>query len=145
MFQKDMCKVFHEEKGLIMLTQMSANRMYIISTPVIIPKCLKVSSENETQLWHDRYGHLSYKGLKTLIKKEMVKDLLELKKVSDICSKCMVGKQHREPIPKTTKWRAIMKLELIQSDVCGPINPQSNGGNKYFITFTDDFGRKTWV
>lgn len=31
MFQKDMCKVFHEERGLIMSTQMSANRMYIIS------------------------------------------------------------------------------------------------------------------
>lgn len=129
MFQKDMCKVFHEERGLIMSTQMSANRMYIIHAPVIIPKCLKVSSESETQLWHDRYGHLSYKGLKTLVKKEMVKGLPELKEVSDICSKCMVGKQHREPISKSAKWRATMKLELIHSDVCGPVNPQSNGGN----------------
>jgi len=74
-----------------------------------------------------------------------VKDFPELKKVSDICSKCLVGKQHREPIPKSAKWRATMKLELIHSDVCGPINPQSNGGNRYFITFTDDFSRKTWV
>jgi hypothetical protein len=69
----------------------------------------------------------------------------ELKEVSDICSKCMEGKQHREPISKAAKWRATMKLELIHSDVCGPINPQSNGGNKYFLTFTDDFSRKTWV
>jgi hypothetical protein len=111
---------------------MSANRMYIISAPVIIPMCLKVSNERETQLWHDRYGHLSYKGLNTLVKKEMVKYLPDLKKVSDICSKCMVGKQHREPISKTAKWWATMKLELIHSDVCGPINPQSNGGNRYF-------------
>jgi transposase InsO family protein len=29
--------------------------------------------------------------------------------------------------------------------VCGPINPKSNGGNRYFITFTDDYSRKTWV
>jgi hypothetical protein len=123
MFQKDMCKVFHEERGLIMSTQMSANRMYIIYAPVIIPNYLKASSESETQLWHDRYGHLSYKGLNTLVKKEMVKGMPELKEVSDICSKCMEGKQHREPISKAAKWRATMKLELIHSDVCGPINP----------------------
>ena len=49
-FQKYMCKVFHEERGLIMSTQMSTNRMYIMSAPVIIPNCLKVSSESETQL-----------------------------------------------------------------------------------------------
>ncbi|PNX70081.1 copia-type polyprotein, partial [Trifolium pratense] len=37
------------------------------------------------------------------------------------------------------------KLELIHSDICGPINPSSNGGCRYFITFTDDFSRKTWT
>jgi len=57
----------------------------------------------------------------------------------------MVGKQHREPISKIEKWRATMKLDLIHSDVCGHINPQSIGGNRYFITFTNDFSRKTWV
>jgi len=34
---------------------------------------------------------------------------------------------------------------LIHSDICGPINHSSNGGKKYFITFTDDFSRKTWI
>lgn len=145
MFQKDMCKVFHEEKGLIMSTQMSSNRMYIIYAPVIIPTCLKVSGDTETQLWHNRYGHLSYKGLKTLVKKEMVNGLPDLKEVTDMCFDCMMGKQHREAIPKKANWIASKKLELVHSDVCGPISPLSNGGNRYFITFTDDFSRKTWV
>jgi hypothetical protein len=141
-FQKDSCKVFNEEKGLIMFTQMSLNRMYIIYAPVIVPICLKTSIMNETKLWHDIYGHLSYKGLNTLIKKEMVRDLPIPKEETDVCSDCMMGKQHRESIPKKAKWRATKKLELIHSDVCGPINPQSNGGNRYFITFTDDFSKK---
>ncbi|MCI44253.1 retrovirus-related pol polyprotein from transposon tnt 1-94, partial [Trifolium medium] len=38
-----------------------------------------------------------------------------------------------------------MKLELVHSDICGPINPTSNGGSRYFMTFTDDFSRKTWI
>ena len=103
LFQKDSCKVFHEEKGLIMSTQMSSNRMYIIYAPVIMPMCLNTSSMNETKLWHDRYGHLSYKGLNTLVKKEMVKDLPILKQETDVCSDCMMGKQHRESIPKKAK------------------------------------------
>lgn len=36
-------------------------------------------------------------------------------------------------------------MELIHSDICGPITPTSNGGKRYFITFIDDFSRKTWV
>ena len=36
-------------------------------------------------------------------------------------------------------------MELVHSDICGPINPSSNGGKRYVITFIDDYSRKTWV
>jgi hypothetical protein len=124
---------------------MTANRMYIVTASVIIPKCLQVSKIEEAKLWHQRYAHLSIKGLKVLNKKQMVKGLPDLKELEGKCEDCLTGKQHRETIPKEANWRASQKLELIHSDVCGPINPQSNGGNRYFITFTDDFSRKTWV
>ena len=35
--------------------------------------------------------------------------------------------------------------ELIHSDICGQINPMSNGGKRYLSTFIDDYSRKTWV
>jgi hypothetical protein len=75
----------------------------------------------------------------------MVKGLPDVKELEDKCTDCLSGKQHRETIPKQANWRASQKLELIHSDVCGPINPKSNGGNRYFITFTNDYSRKTWV
>jgi transposase InsO family protein len=75
----------------------------------------------------------------------MVKGLPALIEVEEKCVDCLVGKQHRNAIPKQANWRATMKLELVHSDVCGPINPESNAGNRYFITFTDDFSRKTWT
>ena len=37
--------------------------------------------------------------------------------------------------------RAKEPLELIHSDVCGPINIQARGGYEYFVTFTDDYSR----
>ena len=144
-FAKDSCKVYHEEKGLIMSTQMSSNRMYVIYAPVVIPMCLKAAGTDDTKLWHYRYAHLSFKGLNTLAKKEMVKGLPILQEIEEICADCVIGKQHRDSIPKASNWRATEKLQLVHSDICGPINPTSNGGSRYFITFTDDFSRKTWT
>lgn len=33
-------------------------------------------------------------------------------------------------------------LELVYSDVCGPIEVNSLGGSRYFVTFIDDTTRK---
>ncbi|KAL0291514.1 UNVERIFIED_CONTAM: Retrovirus-related Pol polyprotein from transposon TNT 1-94 [Sesamum calycinum] len=36
-------------------------------------------------------------------------------------------------------------LDLIHTDVCGPLNTQARGGFSYFITFTDDHSRYGYV
>jgi hypothetical protein len=36
-------------------------------------------------------------------------------------------------------------LELVHSDICGPITLLSNEGKRYIITFIDDYNRETWV
>jgi hypothetical protein len=52
-----------------------------------------------------------------------------------VCENCVVGKQHCKEFPQRKSWRAKKVLELVHSDLCGPINPSSNGGQRYFITF----------
>ena len=37
--------------------------------------------------------------------------------------------------------RSSRKLELVHSDVCGPMHTESIGGRKYFVTFIDDYSR----
>jgi len=75
----------------------------------------------------------------------MVHGLPQLEASTTICTDCMIGKQHRDPIPKRSTWRASQKLQLIHADICGPISPTSNRKKRYLICFIDDFSRKSWV
>lgn len=64
---------------------------------------------------------------------------------SQICEDCVFSKQHRDNFLKGKPWRAKKVLELIHSDICELINPTSNCGKCYCITFVDDYRKKTWV
>ncbi|KAK2421428.1 E3 ubiquitin-protein ligase SPL2 [Trifolium repens] len=41
--------------------------------------------------------------------------------------------------------RSTQKLEMVLSDVCGPFEVKSIGGNNYFLTFIDDYTRHVWL
>jgi hypothetical protein len=75
----------------------------------------------------------------------MVNGLPSINQPDQLCEGCLVGKQHRESFPKESMSRAKQPLELIHSDICGPIEPASLGKNRYFLLFIDDYSRKTWV
>ena len=46
-----------------------------------------------------------------------------------------------KPFPTVGDIRSTRKLQLVHSDVCGPMQTQSIGGAKYFVTFIDDYAR----
>ena len=58
-----------------------------------------------------------------------------------LCEGCIVGKMHRKPFQSVDHKQSAKKLELIHSDVCGPIQVESIGGSRYFVTFIDDYSR----
>ena len=60
------------------------------------------------------------------------------------CKGCARGKNIKNPFPKSeTKTKCA--LELIHSDVCGPMPSTYLNGFEYYVTFTDDYSRKTWI
>jgi hypothetical protein len=61
------------------------------------------------------------------------------------CEGCILGKQHKHSFPKDGATRATKVLEIVHSDICGPMKNMSLDGARYFLTFIDEFSRKMWV
>ncbi len=61
------------------------------------------------------------------------------------CDVCARGKKVRKKFNKKNEIKTKERGEIIHSDVCGPIFPTTHGGNKYFVSFIDDYTRMSWV
>jgi GAG-pre-integrase domain len=96
-------------------------------------------------LWHLSFGHKNFGGLKEMASKKMMQGLPSIDSHDKFCEGCVIGKHSINSFPKMTEYRAKKPLELVHTDICGPIKPNSIGENRYFITFIDDFSCKTWV
>ena len=100
------------------------------------------------QLWHRRFGHLSYDNLARLTK------MVEGINVSEAdfaragnqgaCEPCIMSKNHRQPFPSSSH-KSSSPLELVHMDICGPMPEASLGGNKYVATFLDDYSKLSYV
>ncbi|CAB3989710.1 Retrovirus-related Pol poly from transposon TNT 1-94 [Paramuricea clavata] len=73
-------------------------------------------SSDKLNLWHHRMAHLDAGQTKTMVSREMVT-------VGEVQSK--------------------KRLQLVHSDVGGPMKTESFGGARYFVTFIDDYSRVT--
>lgn len=95
------------------------------------------------ELWHRRFGHLHYKILPTL--NSMVNGIPKLKKHHEgVCKGCALGKNVKRPFGSSAS-RSKEILDLIHSDVCGPMSTKSLRGHLYYVKFIDDHSRKIWV
>ena len=75
----------------------------------------------------------------------MVQGLTYISFENKVYEGCILGKQHRVPFPLGLAWRAQPQIELIHSDLCGPMKTQSINGRKYFFLILDDYKRMNRV
>ena len=95
---------------------------------------------SDVDLWHPRLGHLSEQRLKEIVHKELATGM-KIPKTAKLCEGCVEGKMQRKPFKPVGEIRSSRKLQLVHSDVCGPMPTESIGGRKYFVTFIDDYSR----
>jgi hypothetical protein len=98
---------------------------------------------NPSELWHRRFTHLHYKALPIVSK--MVTGLPEIQVDHEgTCKGCAQGKNMKNPFPSSDN-KAKGVLDIVHSDVCGPMSTTSLSGYVYYVSFIDDFSRKTWI
>ncbi|KAL5569040.1 hypothetical protein UlMin_025615 [Ulmus minor] len=132
------------DKSLIIArVKMQENMCFPIQWRYAIDTTMKAQVD-ESWLWHRRFGHFNFHGLKILWQKNMMRDLPTIKEIDETYEGCMLGKQHRQPFLSKKAWRAKKSLKLVHTDVCNPMRIPSNDQNRYFILFVDDYTRMTW-
>ena len=129
--------------NLVVARGKKTSSLYVMKSTISKGSVNAVESKEASELWHRRLGHISEKGLNCLAKKDVLSGLknAELER----CSHCMAGKQRRLSFKKHPPSRKLDFLELVHSDVCGPLKVKSFSGALYFVTFIDDYSRKLWA
>lgn len=100
--------------------------------------------------WHSVLGHRDIEVVKTLATGKHVEGVTFGKCTAECsnklnCEICLQGKMSRIKFPKRSENRANDLLQLVHSDVCGPMQTLSPSGKRYVLTFIDDFSRYTTV
>lgn len=98
-------------------------------------------------VWHFRLGHINAFDLKKMINKSMVNGIgnINVNTDKELCESCVLGKDARKPFTTKNNIRSNRILELIHTDVCGPVSTPGTDGTRYFVTFTDDYSRASMV
>lgn len=103
----------------------------------------KVLAE-KTMLWHMRFGHIGEKGLKTLKNKNLVEGLNDCSLKFNFCKNCVYDKQNCVQFYSSShKFSDV--LDLIHSNVFGPVKVPSISMSIFFVSFIDDYSRRTCI
>jgi len=108
------------------------------------PEQACITSEHEqshAKTWHERLGHLNMKDVRLMWRNQSVAGMkLEANSIPIDCKICAAGKLSSTPFPSRGR-RSSGALDLVHTDICGPMRTESQGGARYFVTFIDDYTR----
>lgn len=103
-------------------------------------------SKDCIHVWHRRLGHRSLDAIKSLTEKGLAKGIIIKDcKEDKICECCIKGKMARKSFPKESTNKTEKPLDLIHTDVCGPMQTKTPGNKRYILTLIDDFSRYTKI
>ena len=159
-FTKDVGPVTFESDGCFVKTKGMQWKLGVREGKGLFKLCMTPISTDEANvtsssgchgdttsyLWHLRLGHIGYSGLDTIVRKNygVGIDLASVKQW-ELCNGCALGKQTRVSFMPKSPHHAKKLLEVIHSDVCGPMQSTTFSGKRYFVTFTDEYSHFTTV
>ena len=92
-------------------------------------------------MWHARLGHIGKDRLARLAREGLLGSITNVS--LPMCELCLAEMACRKPFGKAPL--ATHPLELVHSDICGPMNVKARHGTSYFHTFIDDYSHFNYV
>ncbi|KAJ3701119.1 hypothetical protein LUZ61_004824 [Rhynchospora tenuis] len=142
-FSSDSCFVKDLATNKVLLHGSLSNGLYALSQDCSTSsqQQLFLASLDSSVLWHYKLAHCSVNVLDRLRKARIIVS----KPIScNNCIGCNKAKAHKLPFMLSNSTTS-KPLELIHSDMWGPSPVASERGNRYYVSFTDDFTRFTWL
>lgn len=96
-------------------------------------------------LWHQRLAHVNVASIRNMSEWSLSDSNPSSADDIGICEPCIKGKMARKTFNSRNEIRSKRVLELVHTDVCGPMKTVSLGGSRYFVTFVDDYTRYVHV
>ena len=130
-------------KNYLILEASWVNTLYILDqTPTL--QILSVQKHfKDLNIWHQQLGHLNERDVWRL--SAISTGMKNLSGQLGYYEPCVLGKQHRQPNYNPGTWAAA-PFGRVHTDLGGRGNTLqwSNGGNAYYIVFTEDYTRFCW-
>jgi hypothetical protein len=89
-------------------------------------------------LWHDHLEHFSFKSLKYMAQHNLLSYKIKDKRTCEICIQAKMTRKAFFKVERNTNL-----LELVHSNICELNGILTRRGNRYFITFNDDYSKYT--
>ena len=138
-FDKLVGKIFDSE-GELIATASRSNGIYKIDRELPSSQPIYLSKANGL-LMHRRLGHLNRIRMRQI---QTMADGVGDVNLDLTCEVCALGKHARAPF-RASKHRYEKPLQLVFTDLAGPMEVTSIGGSRYFFTVIDAFSRYTFV
>ena len=142
-FQDKRC-IIQDANGKEIMNIEMTNKSFKIKLSSVEEEAMTANVQTE-ETWHKRLGHVSNKRLQQMQDKDLVNGLPRFKVTKEACKVCNLGKQSRKSFPKESQTKTREKLEIVHTDVCGPMQHQSIDGSRYYVLFLDDYTHMCWV
>ena len=95
-FHDTSCTIYGPNKAFIAKIKMTKNRLYPLEMRSGKLYALNISTTNDIDLWHLRYGHLPLSSMNLLQKQSMVKGLSTSFEQLSSCTSRVLGKHKRD-------------------------------------------------
>ncbi|GJT02274.1 putative ribonuclease H-like domain-containing protein [Tanacetum coccineum] len=139
------------DENQVMLKIHRKDNMYSFDLKNVVPSkgltCLIAKATNdESNMWHRRLGHINFKTMNKLVKGNLVRGLpLKIFEKYHSCVACQKGKQHKDSCKSKLMSSVSQPLQILHMDLFGPTFVKCIMGKAYCLVVTDDYRRFSWV